>query len=207
MIDYSLCVITTEIPELNRSHLDVAQAAVEGGATLIQLRGKNKSVREMVEVGKQVRELTVKAGAPLIVNDRLDVALTLGADGVHLGQDDLPPSLARRVWPEGIIGLSITCFQELNEVEGVSYLGVGPVFPTPSKPDAAPPLGLEKFEEICQTTSLPVIAIGGITASNAEDVLRAGASGIAVISEVAMASDMVKATRQLKEIVENFKRS
>lgn len=206
MIDYSLCIITTEIIELSRSHLDIARAAVEGGATLIQLREKNKSVGQIVEIGMQVRRLTAEAGIPFIINDRLDIALALEADGVHLGQDDFPVLLARRVWPEAIIGLSVTNFQELNEIEGASYLGVGPVFPTPSKPDAAPPLGLKKFKEICQTAPLPVLAIGGINASNVEDVLRAGASGIAVISEVALAPDMVQATKQLKKIVNNFKR-
>lgn len=206
MIDYSLCIITTEIIELSRSHLDIARAAVEGGATLIQLREKNKSVGQIVEIGMQVRKLTAEAGIPLIINDRLDIALALEADGVHLGQDDFPVLLARKVWPEAIIGLSVTNFQELNEIEKASYLGVGPVFPTPSKPDAAPPLGLKKFKEICQTAPLPVLAIGGINASNVEDVLRAGASGIAVISEVALAPDMVQATKQLKKIVNNFKR-
>jgi thiamine-phosphate pyrophosphorylase len=207
MIDYSLCIITTEVPELGRSHFDIAQAAIEGGATLIQLREKKKTTRYLVEVGRKVRKLTAEAGVPLIINDRLDVAMALEADGVHLGQNDLPAPVARSIWPQGIIGLSVTDFQELREVEGASYLGVGPVFSTPSKPDAAPPLGLEKFKEICQATSLPVLAVGGITASNAEDVLRAGARGIAVISEVATASDMVKTTRLLKNIVDGYKRS
>ena len=153
--------------------LDTARRAIEAGATVVQLRVKAET-SEVIRRGRGLRSL----GTMCVVNDDVDAALELGADGVHLGQSDRGAELARA---RGLLlGRSATTYEEAVEAEA-DYLGVGPVWPTPSKEDAAPPLGLDELARICAAVSVPVIAIGGIDASNAADCIRAGAAGVAVV--------------------------
>jgi thiamine-phosphate pyrophosphorylase len=175
-----------------RPLLDAIHDAVEGGVTLVQLRDKGADARAFVGEAVRVRELLRPRGIKLIVNDRIDVALAAGADGVHLGQTDLPPSLARRMLgPDAIVGLSIENLRQLDDPEcrAADYLGVGPVFATTTKPDAAAPLGLDGLREVVRRADLPVGAIGGIDAGNAPAVLRTGVDGICVVSAILGSDD------------------
>ena len=160
-----------------------AAIAVEGGATVIQLRLKGASTEEVVEAGRPFRGLPVT----FIVNDDVEAALELEADGVHLGRTD--PGAERAVDTGLILGTSAASVEEARAGErvGATYVGAGPIWPTPSKPDADPPIGLDGLAEICAAVSIPVVAIGGIDASNAADCIAAGAAGVAVVRAV---SDM-----------------
>jgi thiamine-phosphate pyrophosphorylase len=204
-IDYSVYVIADRRAAGERSLLEVVQAAIKGGATVIQLREKETGTREMLSLGRALQDLTRAAGLPLIVNDRLDVALALDAEGVHVGQDDMPAEVARRlIGPDKILGVSAETVAQAKEAEaaGANYLGVGDIFGTPSKPDAGAPIGLAHFAEIVRSVSLPVVGIGGITLANAAAVIEAGAVGVAVISAVVGAPDPEAAAWRLRQIVE-----
>jgi thiamine-phosphate diphosphorylase len=182
-----------------RDPIEGARLALEGGARIIQLRDKHATTRQLVQVGQELRALTRQYGALLIINDRLDVALAVEADGVHLGQDDMPAALARKVTGENfIIGVSAETVEEARQAEadGASYLGVGPMFATTTKPDAGAPVGPERLRAIKQAISIPVFGIGGITLQNAMQVLQAGADGICVISAIMGAVDPAEATRK-----------
>jgi thiamine-phosphate pyrophosphorylase len=178
-------VVTDERPD-GRACLDVVRAALAGGATAVQLRRKQELGRRFVELGHALRELTREAGALFFINDRVDVAQVVDADGVHVGQDDISCRDARRLLgPDKIIGVSAeTVAQALAaEADGADYLGVGAVFPTQSKPDAGY-TGLAGLREIADAVRIPVVAIGGIQIDNAVEVLRHGADGLAVVSAV-----------------------
>lgn len=203
-LDWSLYVVTDAGLSRGRSHLAVIEAAIAGGATIVQYREKMASTRQMIAEAQALRELTRRAGVPLIVNDRLDVALAIDADGVHVGQDDMPAVLARRlIGPDKILGVSAANLSEAMQAvqDGADYLGVGPIVATPTKPDAAPPIGMDGLREICRNVPLPVVAIGGINATNAADAIAAGAHGIAVVSAVVAAEDVAAAARQLRALV------
>ena len=190
MFDYSLYLVTDRRLSLGRSTVEVVAAAVSGGVTCVQLREKHCSTREFLEEARRVRELLVGTGVPLIINDRLDVALAVAADGVHLGQNDMHISDARRLVGERlVIGVSAESVADAirAEAEGADYIGVSPVFTTPTKMDTAPPLGLEGLREIRRAVSLPLVAIGSIRHDNAAEVLRAGADGLAVVSAIVSA--------------------
>jgi thiamine-phosphate pyrophosphorylase len=202
---YDLCVITRNVAQLGRTHLDVARAALEGGATIIQFRDKTLPSDALVETAQRIRDLTRAYGAALIINDRVDIALASGADGVHLGRDDLPIPVARRLLgPDAVIGASAGSARDALACRqaGASYLGVGPIFPTLSKPDAGDAIGLAPLAEIGQAVAIPVLAIGGITCDNMASVIRAGANGIAVIAAVAEAPDMIAATAALRRCLQ-----
>ena len=157
--------------------LETAKAAIAGGATVVQLRRKGASTDELVETGWPFRELDTT----FVVNDDVEAAIRLGADGVHLGRDD--PGAERALEAGLVLGLSATGVDEARTAEraGATYIGAGPVWETPSKTDADPAIGLEGLAEICAAVSVPVVAIGGIDATNAADCIRAGATGVAVI--------------------------
>lgn len=158
--------------------LNVARAAIHGGATLVQLRLKGLSTARLVEEGRPFRDLCARSGVTFVVNDDVEAALRLGADGVHLGQGDEGAELARA---EGLLlGRSAASLEQARAADA-DYLGVGPVWETPSKTDAEPAIGLEGLVEIVGAVSIPVVAIGGVDASNAGDCIRAGAAGVAVI--------------------------
>jgi thiamine-phosphate pyrophosphorylase len=160
--------------------LETARIALEGGATIVQWRLKDVTRVEVVERGRATRSLCARYGVPFVVNDDVEAALMLGADGVHLGRDDPGADAAKA---HGLLlGLSAAGVDEARAAEGkADYVGAGPVWATPSKPDADPPIGLDGLRELCAAVSTPVVAIGGVDASNAADCIRAGAAGVAVI--------------------------
>jgi thiamine-phosphate pyrophosphorylase len=201
-IDWSVCLVTDRRAAGGRDLLDIVRAAVTGGATLIQLRDKDASTREMLDLGRAMLEITRSAGVPLIVNDRIDVALALDADGVHVGQDDMPADITRNlIGPDRILGVSAETVAQAQAAEdsGADYLGVGTVFATPSKADAGAPIGLDGLRAIAQISSVPILAIGGITADNAASIREAGAHGVAVISAIVSAHDPQAAARTLRQ--------
>jgi thiamine-phosphate pyrophosphorylase len=201
-IDWSVYIVTDERAAGERALPEIVRAAIQGGATAVQLRAKVATTREMVALGQALLAITRPAGIPLIVNDRLDVALAIEADGAHVGQDDLPAAMARQLLgPERILGVSAETVAQAQQAErdGANYLGVGDVFGTPSKPDAGSPIGIDGLAATVRAVALPVVAIGGITLDNAPAVIAVGAVGVAVISAVVGAADPAAAARQLRE--------
>jgi thiamine-phosphate pyrophosphorylase len=204
MADFSLYLVTDRGLSLGRSTADIVRAAVAGGVTCVQLREKSCPTREFMAEARAVRAILAGTGAPLIINDRVDVALAVGADGVHLGQADMPIADARRLTgPDMLIGVSAECVEDAvrAEAEGADYVGVSPVFSTPTKTDAAPALGLAGVAAIRAAVSLPLVGIGGIGPANAEGVIRAGCDGVAVVSAIVSASNPEKAAAYLKTII------
>ncbi len=197
---FALHVLTDHAWSRGRSTLEVAEAALAGGATVIQLRDKDASTHRLVEEGLALRKLTRSYHALLIVNDRIDVALAVDADGAHVGQDDMPGQLARKLLgPDRILGISAGNMDEAVAaiVAGADYLGVGPIYATRGKADAGQPVGLSLLTEIARCYTTPLVAIGGITAANTSEIIHAGATGIAVITAVVNAEDITAATRAL----------
>ena len=174
-----------------------AAAAVHGGATMVQLRLKDETPRTLAEVARALRAAV--PSVPLLVNDRADVALAAGADGVHVGTDDLSPAALRRVVPARfIIGASVGAEEEVARAAGADYVGIGPVYASGSKPDAGVAIGPARFAELAALCALPAVAIGGITAENIGALADAGASGVAVISALFSAPDPAAAARALR---------
>ena len=197
--DLSLYLVIGPDATAGRDVTSIALAAVRGGATMVQLRYK-VGASEIMQSAREVIEVLRPTGVPVIINDRIELARALGAQGVHLGQGDASPVEARNVLGEdAIVGLSITAPEQVAAIDPsiVDYLGVGPIFATGSKPDAAPPLGLEALTQIAASVRLPVVAIGGITEANAAAVIRAGADGLAVISAICAADSPEDAAREL----------
>ena len=187
-----------------------AEDALAGGAGVIQLRDKEASTRELLRMALELRRVTREAGALFIVNDRLDVALASEADGVHVGQDDMPAELTRKlVGPKMIVGVSCKNVAEALDAlaAGADYLGVGAIYPTPTKPDVGDAIGLAPIGEIRRATGLPIVAIGGVNATNAAEVIAAGADGIAVVSAVYGQPDPRRASERLLAIVRDALRA
>ncbi len=175
-----------------RSLAGIVAAAVQGGVTLVQLREKTASTRAFIEQARVLKQLLAPLRVPLLINDRIDVALAAGADGAHVGQQDMPVALARQLLgPAAIIGLSITELGQVRDrdVELADYFGVGPIFAQSTKLDATPPLGLDGLAEVRRATGKPIVAIGGVSAANADAVRSVGADGIAVVSAIMGADD------------------
>jgi len=204
-IDYTLYLVTDRSLSRGRTTIEVVQEAVAGGVTCVQLREKNCGTREFLEEARVLRTVTRTLGVPLIVNDRVDIALAVGADGVHLGQQDMPIADARRLCPPGwIIGVSAESPADAihAELSGADYIGVSPVFATPTKTDTAPPLGLEGLRKIRAAVKIPLVAIGGIQMANAREVVRAGADGLAVVSAIVSADSPRAAAAALRREIE-----
>ena len=198
-------VITDQALARGRSQAALVAQALEGGATAVQLRWKSGPLRDAIELGRALRQLCRAAGALFIVNDRLDLALAVEADGVHLGVTDLPVAEARRLGGDDlVIGFSPETLEQAQqaEVAGADYLGVGPIYATTTKPDAGAPVGVAHVQAIVQRVQIPVVGIGGITAANAAEVIRAGAAGVAVIAAVFGAADVRGATAALRQVVD-----
>ena len=195
-----LIVITDRALASPRSVLTVVEAALGAGAPAVQLRDKASSPSELMTLGRRLREVTWAAGALFFVNDRLDVALALEADGVHLGPDDIPVGAARAVLPDGfLIGYSADDPTEAKAAveAGADYLGCGTVYPTPSKPDAGASIGPEGLRRVVASVDVPVVGIGGIGAAQASDVAATGAAGLAVIGAVMQARNPSMQVRRL----------
>jgi thiamine-phosphate pyrophosphorylase len=195
-----LHVVTDTTVQKRYTHEEMAALAVAGGADVIQLRDKRMHDEEMVVTARRTRARCADAGAILIVNDRAHVAKAARAHGVHLGRGDTPIAEARALLgPAAIIGATAGTLAQALEAQaaGADYVGFGHIFPTPSKRKDTPPVGIERLREVCAALRVPVIAIGGITADNAADVLAAGAWGVAVIGAVCAARDPEAAARAL----------
>ncbi len=183
---------------------DIVRESVEGGATMVQLREKDIDTRDFIELALRLKKVLAPYGVPLIINDRVDVALASDADGVHIGQSDMPYSMARRLLgPDRIIGLSVENFSQIEEANSldVDYIGVSPVFATPTKTDTAAPFGLEGLRRAVEMSVHPTVAIGGMNASTAADVISTGTDGIAVVSAIVCAASPRKASEELLEII------
>ncbi|HLP00463.1 MAG TPA: thiamine phosphate synthase [Opitutaceae bacterium] len=198
--DLSLYLVTDPEMTARRGLIETVRAAVAGGVTIVQLRDKAASARALAETGRALLALLQPLGVPLLVNDRIDVAHAIGADGVHIGQDDLPPPAARAVLgPRAIIGLSVTNADQLATVDAsVDYVGLGPLFPTGTKTDAAPALGEAEFSAIRRRLACPVVAIGGINLGNLARTIAAGADGVALVSAICAAPDPRAAAQELR---------
>lgn len=186
-----------------RSLADVVAQAVRGGATCVQLREKDLPTRDFVEEARGIKELLSPLGIPLIINDRLDVALAVEADGVHVGQDDMPYEIARRLMgPKAIIGVSVETWEDVERAERLDcdYIGVSPVFETPTKTDTKGAWGLEGLEKIRRYSRHSLVAIGGINAQNAAALVAAGADSLAVVSAICCADDPREAARELSAL-------
>ncbi len=186
-----LHLVTDRSLSRGRTLAEVVAEAVAGGVTCVQLREKFCSTREFLDEALLLKELLQPLGVPLIINDRVDIALAVRADGVHLGQTDMPLGYARRLLgPDCMIGVSAESVDDAVEAEqqGADYIGISPVFSTPTKTDTAPALGLEGIRQIRKLVRIPLVGIGGINQTNARQVLAAGANGIAVVSAI-MAAD------------------
>lgn len=194
-----LYLVTSQALSNGRTTLEIVKAALAGGVKLIQLREKEMALRDYVRLAGQVRALTFKAGCLLIINDRVDVALAVGADGVHLGQDDFPVPAARRLAPDLIIGASTHDVEEAlrAQEEGASYVNIGPIYPTGTKVWEGAYLGIEGLRAIAAVTKVPFTVMGGIKQHHFPDLLKAGVRTIALVTAVTAAPDPEAATRML----------
>jgi thiamine-phosphate pyrophosphorylase len=202
--DWRLYLVTDRRLAGERPLEEVVLAAVRGGATAVQLREKEATTREYVTMARRLKALLTPFGVPLIINDRVDVALAAGADGVHVGQSDMAYEDVRRlVGPHFLVGLSVETMQQAQAAEDLDadYLGVSPIFSTPTKPDAAAAWGIEGLTALRVRSRNVLVAIGGIGSSNAREVIQAGADGIAVVSAICAAADPEDAARELRRLI------
>ena len=206
MKDYlKLYLVTDRELSLGRSLEEVVSEAVKGGVTVVQLREKDASTGEFIELARRLMKLLKPLRIPLIINDRVDVALAVDADGVHIGQSDMSYEDARRLLgPDKIIGLSVESFEDIEAANAldVDYIGISPVYGTPTKTDTAEPFGLEGLHKAVQMSAHPTVAIGGMNASTIAEVMAAGTDGVAVVSAICSAENIRKATSDLRAIVE-----
>ena len=206
--DLGVYLITDRACCGSRSVEEVVVAAIDSGVTLVQLRDKNVDARPMLALGRRLLELLRPVGIGLIVNDRIDVAQVLDADGVHIGQQDIPYAEARRLLgSEKIIGVSVGSEAEAREAAGwdVDYVGVGPVFPTASKPNAGAALGPDETARLARLSGHRAVAIGGIDGANAVRLFEEGLEGVAVISAICSAADPGVATRQFVQLMQEYR--
>ena len=207
-MSYELYVITDPVLGCGRSHEEITRLAIDGGADVVQLRDKTSGTRDLLRAGRRMRGVTRAADVLFIVNDRIDLALACSADGVHLGQSDLPVNVARSLAPsEFTIGVSVSHAAEAVQAvqEGADYVAASPVFLTASKHDAGAGCGIAGIKQIRNAVDVPVIAVGGIGLNNVHDVLRAGADGIAVISAVVSQPNITRAAQDLKNRIAEIK--
>ena len=188
----------------SKDEIETCRQAIRGGANIIQLRDKLGNKSQVLNSARQIKEACAPSGVPFIMNDCLDIALASGADGLHIGQDDLPISAARHLLPiDKLIGCSTTTAKEAlkAEADGADYIAIGSIYPTQSKKNVTV-VGLERLRELRETVSLPIVAIGGINSDNARAVIDAGADAIAVISAILASDDVERATHKIAERLE-----
>ncbi len=194
----------------NTSEVEAARLCYEGGADVVQLRAKNVDGGELLAVAKEMQKIAEEYCKFFIVDDRVDVAVLAGADGVHIGQSDIPVAEARRLCGDDmIIGVSVSTVEEAVKAveDGADYLGIGPIFSTKTKADAGDALGLDAIYDIRKAVDVPVVGIGGINKGNLLDVLHAGADGVAVVSAIMAQKDIKAATHELKVMILNDRRA
>lgn len=201
-IDYSVYLVTDHRGKTDEEILNIIEQAIKGGTNVVQIREKTASTKDFYNLALKAKEITEKYNVPLIVNDRIDIALAVKSDGVHIGQDDMPAKVAREIiGEEMILGVSASTVEEAIKAEsdGADYIGSGAVFPTATKDDADS-VSKEELKEIVNSTSIPVVAIGGITIENAESLKDTGIDGFSVVTAIMNADDPKKASERLKEI-------
>ncbi len=201
-----LYVITDEQLGKGRSHYEIAKLAIDGGADVIQLRDKTASGRKMYDNALKLRKLTRETGVIFIVNDRVDIGMAVDADGVHVGQKDLPAAVTRKlIGADKILGVSAETVDESLQAkyDGADYVGVGPIFEARNtKPDTSAPQGLQLLANVRNAVDLPIVAIGGLNLNNALETIRAGADCLSVISAVVSAADIRTAAQELRRIIQ-----
>jgi len=206
LLDALRLYLVTDQPSLKgRTLTDVVRAAVQGGVTCVQLREKQLNSRDFHALAVALMDLLQPVGVPLVINDRLDIALACKAQGVHLGQSDIPVAAARALLPPDVfIGWSVETMDhvQMSAQLPVDYLGVSPVFATPTKTDTATPWGLVGLQRVRAATPLPLVAIGGIHLTNADAVLQSGADSLAVVSAICSADDPMHASQQLRDLID-----
>ncbi len=200
-LDFDLYPVTCQKLSRGRSNLEVLEALIAGGAKVVQLREKELSRREFLDLAKTFREHTARAGMTLIINDHVDVCRAVAADGVHLGQDDFPVREARKLLgPQTVIGVSShNLVQALQAVEdGADYINVGPIFATATKEHTGPPVGLELLRQVQAQVAIPLTVMGGISLDNVDELIAAGARRIAVVSAVVGAENITDTVREFR---------
>ena len=205
-IDYSLYLVTDRDLLKGRELTKVIEEAILGGTSIVQLREKYASSLEFYEIAKEVKKITDKYNVPLIINDRIDIALAIDASGVHLGQSDIPCSIARKILPQGkIIGVSAHNLKEAEKAlkDGADYLGCGAVFNTSTKKDVTT-LSYEGLKEITDNINIPIVAIGGINENNIITLKGSGINGVAVVSSIIGKENVKGASEKLKELVKKL---
>jgi thiamine-phosphate pyrophosphorylase len=208
-IDWSLYLVTDRDLAGEKSIEDVITAAIKGGVTAVQLREKECTTLEYISLAKRIKQLLENSPVPLIINDRIDVALASNADGVHVGQSDMPYYEARRIMgPNSIIGLTVETVGQarLAELTDADYLGVSTIYATPTKTDTINEWGLKGLKKLRTQTGKSLVAIGGINSQNAADVIKAGADGIAVVSAICASSDPESSAREMYSIIANARK-
>lgn len=203
-IDYSLYLVTDRRFLKDRTLKSAVEDSIKGGVTIVQVREKDVTTREFYKVALEVKEITDKYNVPLIINDRIDIAQAINADGVHLGQDDMPIKLARKILGKNkIIGISVGNVDEAKEAEkdGADYVGIGAIFFTGSKKDIDTPIGTTGLKEIVESINIPSVAIGGVNKENLSEVIKTGTSGAAVISAILGKDNIEQAAKELKVVL------
>ena len=201
-VNYSLYLVTDRELLGERDLVDCIERAIQGGVTLVQLREKSVSTLKFLELAIRVKEITSRYHIPLIINDRLDIALAVDAEGLHVGQDDLPMLKARELFPNKLIGVSASTLAEalLAQQQGADYLGVGAIYSTTTKTDA-PEVSLDQLALIKRSVTIPVVAIGGINRTNLQQVMATGIDGVSVVSAILAQENILEATKQLKQLM------
>jgi thiamine-phosphate pyrophosphorylase len=197
--------VTCELLSAGRSDLEVLEAVIRGGARIVQLREKEYATRDLYQLAMDFRKITARSGVLLIINDRVDIALAVDADGVHLGQDDLPLTVARSLAPEMLIGASTHSLEEALQAQqdGADYINIGPIFPTRTKEGIEHFLGPEAIATIGSKVRVPFSVMGGITESNIDHVLARGARRVAMVSAITQADDIAATVKSLRTRIRN----
>ncbi len=201
-IDYSVYLVTDSRDKTEEEFLAIIEEAIKGGTSIVQLREKTASTKDFYELALKVKEITSRYDVPLLINDRIDIALAIDSEGVHIGQDDMPADIARAIiGDEKILGVSASTVDEAVKAQkdGADYIGSGAVFPTSTKDDADS-VSKDELKEIVNSIDIPVVAIGGITLENAQELKDTGISGFSVVSAIMGAKDPQEASKKLKEI-------
>ena len=201
-IDYSVYLVTDRRNKTDEEFLNIIEEAIKGGTTVVQLREKTASTKEFYDLALRVKEITSRYGVPLLINDRIDIALAVDSEGVHIGQDDMPAVVAREIiGKEKILGVSASTVEEAKKAEkdSADYIGSGAVFPTATKDDADS-VSKEELKEIVDSIDIPVVAIGGITVENANTLKGSGIAGFSVVSAIMSAEDPKESSQKLREI-------
>lgn len=206
MVNYSLYLVTNAFDYSEEEFLQRIEQAIKAGVTLVQYRDKEVSSREAYQLALKIQKITSKYNVPLIINDRVDICLAIGADGVHIGDDELPVNIVRQLLgPEKIIGVSAKSIERAKEAmdEGADYLGVGAIFPTKTKDSDV--IGVRKLSEIKQKISIPVVAIGGLNVGNIQQLKGSKIDGVSLVSEIMLAENIQQTVTALLNQVEQLK--